>query len=108
VLQVLWRKAVKVRDMAMKSFPVEVSGWDLNQEFFVERTELEWVEDGEKHIVLRTPIKQSAVLFVRLVQIDQASSRFPVAYQAARVLPRNGPGWFYIELCPLQRAGDCH
>lgn len=34
------------------SYPVEVSGWDDQQSFFVERCELEWKEETGKHLTL--------------------------------------------------------
>ena len=34
------------------SYSVEVSGWDNNEDFFVEKTELHWSEQSGKHILL--------------------------------------------------------
>jgi hypothetical protein len=30
------------------SYCVEMSGWDVNENFFVEKTELEWTEEEKK------------------------------------------------------------
>ena len=37
--------------------PVEVSGWDHNEDAFVEKTELHWSEQSGKHILLLRPIR---------------------------------------------------
>jgi hypothetical protein len=34
------------------AYAVEVSGWDNNEDFFVEKTELHWSEQSGKHILL--------------------------------------------------------
>jgi len=38
------------------AYPVEVSGWDEHEDFFVEKTELQWSEQSGKHILLLRPI----------------------------------------------------
>ena len=54
---------------------VEVSGWDHNEDFFVEKTELHWSEQSGKHILLLSPIVSGSLVFVRLIHplsIDRA------------------------------------
>ena len=36
-------------------YRVEVSGWDKNQTFFVEKSELEWSEESGKQVTLSMP-----------------------------------------------------
>ena len=45
------------------TYRVEVSGWDSNQEFFVEKAELEWSEEAGKVVCLTRPVTAGALLF---------------------------------------------
>ncbi len=38
------------------SYRVEVSGWDAKENFFVEKTTLEWKPDDKKSMLLRSDI----------------------------------------------------
>lgn len=64
---------------------VEVSGWDLNENFFVEKTMLFWEMDGRKKVLLRTPLAQGTLVFVRLSADSSAGKGFPVTYQVQRI-----------------------
>jgi hypothetical protein len=66
------------------SYAVETSGWDVDENFFVEKTELDWTE-REKTIHLRHSVRKGTVVFVRLMGIDGPENAFPVAYQAEAV-----------------------
>ena len=33
------------------AYPVEVSGWDEHEDFFVQKTELQWSEQSGKHVL---------------------------------------------------------
>jgi hypothetical protein len=90
------------RGSNMTSFRVEVSGWDMDQQFFVEKTELDWYDGENKSIHLRTPVKRGAVLFVRLLEKGSSGQGFPVAYEANQILPENGPFGFAVELKRLR------
>jgi hypothetical protein len=70
--------------MAQTSYRVETSGWDADENFFVEKTDLDWTEE-EKTIHLQHPVRKGALVFVRLIGIDSLENAFPVAYQAAAV-----------------------
>ncbi len=63
-------------------YRVEVSGWDQNQAFFVEKSDLEWNEDSEKLVVLRNAVPDRAVVFLRLLQSLRADRSHPVPYEA--------------------------
>jgi hypothetical protein len=71
--------------MAATSYRVETSGWDLDENFFVEKTDLEWTED-EKTIHLQRRIRKGTILFVRLMGINMQENAFPIAYRAASVI----------------------
>ena len=49
------------------AYSVEVSGWDNNEDFFVEKTELHWSEQSGKHILLLRPIASGALVFLRML-----------------------------------------
>ena len=67
------------------SYDVEISGWDLSEDFFVEKGTLHWHGKNSKKILLRNRIHKGGVVFVRLAQPVGASNNFPVAYQAEEV-----------------------
>jgi hypothetical protein len=66
------------------TYRVEISGWDLDERFFVEMTDLEWGEE-EKRVHLQHSVRQGAVLFVRFLGDPARSVVYPVAYQSIRV-----------------------
>lgn len=66
-------------------YPVEVSGWDHEQTFFVEKTTLDWEENGAKLLQLRNTLGAEAIVFVRLIKPTDERSTYPVAYQTGNV-----------------------
>ena len=85
-----------------KGYPVEVSGWDTDENFFVQRTILEWTEAGIKSIHLHCAIRVGCVLFVRLLQSASIGSNFPVPYEAASVAETGENSAVQISLVQLQ------
>ncbi len=73
-------------------YQVEVSGWNLVSNFFVERTELIWSQNGEKKVRLRHVLPDEAIIFVRLLIPVSTGSSGPVAYRVKSMQPmdRNG------------------
>lgn len=67
------------------SYRVEVSGWDLGENFFVEKTLLSWQEDGSKRVLLRTPLNEGTLVFVRLVDDSPTGRSIPVTYQVENI-----------------------
>jgi len=61
---------------------VEVSGWDEDQIFFVERSELGWDEFAGKHITLRRMLAEGAIIFVRPIQPTALHRANPIPYEA--------------------------
>jgi len=84
------------------SYRVEVSGWDASENFFVEKTMLNWGRDEKKEIQLRSSLREGSVVFVRLLQPLASGNNFPVAYQALRIGPRNAEGHSRIHLLQLR------
>jgi hypothetical protein len=84
------------------SYRVEVSGWDALENFFVEKTTLDWGLEEKKEISLRSPLREGSVVFVRLLQPLSNSNSFPIAYQAVDVAPNDSTGRMSIHLAQLR------
>ncbi len=61
---------------------VEVSGWDEDENFFVEKSELSWDDFAGKHIALKHMLAEGALVFIRALQPTSLQRSFPVAYEA--------------------------
>jgi len=64
------------------SYPVEASGWDNRQSFFVEKSELEWNEETGKSLTLTRSLCPGSTIFVRLLQPTSPDGSLPEAYHA--------------------------
>src|ERR1700730_4160552 len=82
-------------------YRIEVSGWGLNDAFFVENTELHWTQDGDKKLLLHHAVPEGAVIFMRLLTPESCSSSVPVAYQVEGVKPMNSIGLCEMRLLRL-------
>ncbi len=60
---------------------VEVSGWDENQFFFVEKSDLSWDEFAGKHISLQRMLPDGAMVFLRTLQPQGITQSSPVVYK---------------------------
>jgi hypothetical protein len=60
---------------------VEVSGWDENQAFFVEKSDLAWDDFAGKHISLRRMLPDGAMVFIRVLQSQGLAQAPPVVYK---------------------------
>lgn len=69
------------------SYRVEVSGWDEKENFFVEKTTLDWSEGTGKKVELRARVAPQAVIFVRLSQQMGGSNGLPIPYRAVEISP---------------------
>ena len=84
------------------SYDVEVSGWDRQLDFFVEKTTLEWFENRARYIYVRHPVTDGAVVFVRALDGTSAEASFPIAYQIERVTSPDAEGMRKAMLQQLQ------
>src|ERR1700679_1911082 len=66
-------------------YRVEVSGWDAKENFFVEKTSLDWGEHEGKTVALHVAVRVDSVLFVRLLRPLGGGADFPVPHRAVRV-----------------------
>jgi hypothetical protein len=69
-------------------YRVEVSGWDAKENFFVEKTSLDWKEREGKTVALHAAVRVDSVLFVRLLRPLSGGTDFPVPHRAVRVAER--------------------
>src|SRR3984885_4839228 len=69
-------------------YRVEVSGWDAKENFFVEKTSLDWGEYEGKTVALHVAVRVDCVLFVRLLRPLGGGADFPVPHRAVRVQDR--------------------
>jgi hypothetical protein len=70
-------------------YRVEVSGWDAKENFFVEKTSLDWGEREGKTVALHAAVRLDSVLFVRLLRPLGGGADFPVPHRAVRVEERD-------------------
>ena len=69
------------------TYGVEVSGWNMDENFFVEQSELEWSEAAHK-INLRHAVRKGSFVFVRLLGSGESCvshEPVPVPYEVIRV-----------------------
>lgn len=69
------------------AYRVEVSGWDSRQEFFVEKTDLEWTDESGKLVLLSHPVAAGSLLFLRLLHPTSLDRLHPIPYQAEPLAP---------------------
>jgi hypothetical protein len=63
-------------------YRVEVSGWDTNDAFFVEKSDLEWSEETGKRVGLCNAVLDGEVVFLRLLPSLGAEQPQPTPYEA--------------------------
>jgi hypothetical protein len=86
---------------SLGNYRIEVSGWGLDDIFFVEKTELLWSQAGEKYILLHRALPEGAMIFVRLLDSNSINGSVPVAYQVNRVRAMDCNGQCEMRLLPL-------
>ncbi len=88
------------RHFSTSLYRVEVSGWDKNQTFFVEKSDLGWNEQSSKQITLSHAVPDGAVVFVRLVPYLSTEQSHPVAYET-EFLETTAEGRHELRLHPV-------
>ena len=83
------------------SYRIEVSGWGLDECFFVEKTDLLWTEGNEKKLLLRHALPDRAMIFVRLLADGPLGDSVPVPYQIENLQSMNRIGLCEMCLLPL-------
>ena len=90
------------------NYQIEVSGWGLNDAFFVEKTDLLWAEGGEKKLLLHRALADGTIIFVRLLAPETPFGSVPVAYQVQGVHPMNSSGLCEMRLLQLHPRSRAH
>lgn len=73
---------------------VEVSGWDIGEEFFVEKGVLFFGGDGIQRIILQAWLRVGSLVFVRSSDGGSASRSVPVTFRVASISENSAPaGW---------------
>ena len=83
------------------TYRIEVSGWGLDNNFFVERTDLICSQDGEKKVRLRRSLADGVIIFVRLLVPESTGSSLPIPYQVKGAHPMDCNGHCEIHLTRL-------
>lgn len=89
-------------------YRVEVSGWDSEDRFFVEKTEIAWDESDAKRLRLRRPLRKGSVVYVRLLQATTPVQSYPIAYRANPVGDTGSGTWEFrlVQVYPRAREGE--
>ena len=86
---------------ASGNYRIEVSGWSLDSNFFVEKTDLFWDQCVDKKVSLHHIVPEGAIIFVRLLMPEAGGCTLPVAYRAAAVQPMDFKGLCEMRLTQL-------
>jgi hypothetical protein len=86
--------------LAETSYRIEISGWDLDENFFVEMTDLEWSE-SEKKVRLQHALRKGALVFVRLLGGSERASEYPLAYEILDVRYQQQAGAYETLLAQM-------
>ena len=88
-------------------YRIEVSGWGLDNTFFVEKTDLLWSQAGGTQVRLHRALPEGTIIFVRLVAPESLNRPIPVAYQVEGIKPMDSNGQCemrLLQLCPRTKA----
>ena len=77
---------------------VEVSGWDEQETFFVETTDLDWDDFAGKHISLQHKLPSGAMIFVRALHVGGASGQAPPSVYVVQFLGSDVEGHHEFRL----------
>jgi hypothetical protein len=72
-------------DTLLSSYYVEVSGWDEDESFFVEKSQITGDDFTGKLISLRHNLPDGALIFLRLLNPNTSPSTIPIAFETCFV-----------------------
>ena len=90
------------------TYGVEVSGWDLSENFFVEKAQLHWGHKSGQQLHLKTRLREGSVVFVRLLQVLANEANFPIAYLVQKDLRIENDGCTVVEISRLHPKPSIH
>lgn len=85
---------------------IEVSGWDVEGSFFVEKTDLLRSQSGQQ-VRLRRFLPAGTIIFVRLLAPQSLNRPLPIAYQIQDIRPFDSNGLCemrLLQMCPRIKA----
>jgi hypothetical protein len=85
-----------------KIYSVEISGWDIERQFFVERTSLAVDQAGTRTTFLRSRLHQHLVVFIRLLSTTFAGKVYPKVYRVDLAELPDRTGFSRIHLTPAE------
>ena len=83
-------------------YRIEISGWGLDNSFFVERTELLWSTNDEKRLYLGRSLAEGSIVFLRLLGAERSNPPVSLAYEVEEVTPMDCEGVCRISLTQLR------
>jgi hypothetical protein len=88
-------------------YPVEISGWNSSEKFFVEETVLHWCSDGTREVRFQSVMRQGSIVFVRLLLPVFDPENFPIAYRTDCAESENADGEMLARLTRLHPQPSC-
>jgi hypothetical protein len=90
------------------TYSIEVSGWNIDAEFFVERAQLRWDGEGDKFVTLRSAVRTGSLLSVRTINASGTVGPLLMAYRAEFLPDRNSSDekHFSVRLVPYRRSNS--
>lgn len=86
---------------ALGDYQIEISGWDADNCFFVEKVNLARTADGEKQVHMLRELPEGTMIFVRSISIDASNMSVPMAYKVKNVMTADRPGAFRMDLVKM-------
>ncbi len=83
------------------NYRAEVSGWDEDEIFFVEKSELCWDDFAGKHISLKHMLGEGALVFIRMLEPTSLQRSSPISHEA-EFIGCDQQGCHEFRLSPVQ------
>jgi hypothetical protein len=95
-------------DAGTTTYSIEVSGWNIDAEFFVERAQLRWDGDGDKFVTLRSAVRNGSSLSVRTINASGTVGPLLMAYRAEFAADQNSSDEKHlsVRLVPYRRSNS--
>ena len=91
------------------NYRIEISGWGLDNNFFVEQTDLFWDRSGEKQVLLHHALPREPSFLFGLLASEPSTGTVPVAYQVCSCAPMDCNGQCEMRLTQLHpRSKESH
>jgi hypothetical protein len=87
---------------AQASKIAEISGWDMDENFFVEKALLHHYQDGNNKVGLRARLRVGSLVFVRVPDEASLDRTVPVTYQVLRIDGSASHGAREVQLIRLR------